>query len=65
MHTHNTGSPEHDKFISFFNTNKNDLQKLCNMNFFFCQFTVEMLGNSSILFYYVILIFTGKHLVGG
>ncbi|XP_028637414.1 vomeronasal type-1 receptor 4-like [Grammomys surdaster] len=31
--------------------------------FLFSQITVGMLGNSSILFYYVILIFTGKHLM--
>ena len=30
--------------------------------FLFCQIIVGILGNSSILFYYVILIFTGKHL---
>ena len=31
--------------------------------FLFCQIIVGILGNSSILFYYVILMFTGKHLV--
>ncbi|XP_076421221.1 vomeronasal type-1 receptor 2-like [Peromyscus maniculatus bairdii] len=31
--------------------------------FLFSQITVGMLGNSSILFYYVVLIFTGKHLM--
>ncbi|XP_015846980.3 vomeronasal type-1 receptor 4-like [Peromyscus maniculatus bairdii] len=31
--------------------------------FLFPQITVGMLGNSSILFYYVVLIFTGKHLM--
>ncbi|XP_028637261.1 vomeronasal type-1 receptor 4-like [Grammomys surdaster] len=31
--------------------------------FLFSQITVGMLGNSSILFYYIILIFTGKHLM--
>ncbi|XP_028637416.1 vomeronasal type-1 receptor 4-like [Grammomys surdaster] len=30
--------------------------------FLFCQITVGMFGNSSILFYYIILIFTEKHL---
>jgi vomeronasal1 receptor len=31
--------------------------------FLFSQITVGMLGNSSILFYYVILIYTGKPLI--
>ncbi|XP_032746721.1 vomeronasal type-1 receptor 4-like [Rattus rattus] len=31
--------------------------------FLFCQIKVGMLGNYSILFYYVILMFTGKHLM--
>ena len=31
--------------------------------FLFCQIIVGILGNSSILFYYIILMFTGKHLV--
>ncbi|XP_027289852.1 vomeronasal type-1 receptor 3-like [Cricetulus griseus] len=37
--------------------------KLAMGIFLFSQITVGMLGNSSILFYHVILIFTGKHLM--
>ncbi|XP_005087799.1 vomeronasal type-1 receptor 4-like [Mesocricetus auratus] len=42
---------------------KMTLAKLAMGIFLFSQITVGMLGNSSILLYYVILIFTGKHLM--
>ncbi|XP_032752116.1 vomeronasal type-1 receptor 4-like [Rattus rattus] len=65
MHTDNVflGTCGHNNGFTFFLDTKMASENVAMGIFLFSQITVGMLGNSSILFYYVILLFTGKSLM--